>query len=75
MRGKPRQKPLDRTPSRISCSPQVTVTTPQELLQFGRLPVERISWEVGYSDAGAFRKIFHRYVGLTPGEYRRRFHA
>lgn len=54
---------------------RLRVAKAQELLQFGRLPVERISWEVGYSDAGAFRKIFHRIVGLTPGEYRRRFHA
>lgn len=54
---------------------RLRVAKAQELLQFGRLPVERISWEVGYSDAGAFRKIFHRIVGLTPGEYRQRFHA
>lgn len=54
---------------------RLRVAKAQELLQFGRLPVERISWEVGYSDASAFRKIFHRYVGLTPGEYRQRFHA
>lgn len=52
---------------------RLRVAKAQELLQFGRLPVERISWEVGYSDAGAFRRIFHRIVGLTPGEYRRRF--
>ncbi len=54
---------------------RLRVVKAQELLQFGRLPVERISWEIGYSDAGAFRKIFHRIVGLTPGEYRKRFHA
>ncbi len=54
---------------------RLRVAKAQELLQFGRLPVERISWEVGYSDVGAFRKIFHRIVGLTPGEYRQRFHA
>jgi transcriptional regulator GlxA family with amidase domain len=47
----------------------------REMLQFGRLPVDRIAWDVGYSDAGAFRKVFARIVGLTPGEYRRRFHA
>ena len=34
---------------------RLRVAKAQELLQFGRLPVERISWEVGYSDAGAFR--------------------
>lgn len=46
----------------------------REMLQFSQLPLERIAWDVGYSDAGAFRKIFTRIVGLTPGEYRRRFH-
>jgi len=45
----------------------------RELLQFGMLPVDRIAWEVGYGDPGAFRKVFARIVGLTPGEYRRRF--
>ncbi|WP_296752025.1 GlxA family transcriptional regulator [Thiobacillus sp.] len=47
----------------------------REMLQFGRLPIDRIAWEVGYSDPGTFRKIFVRIVGLTPGEYRRRFSA
>lgn len=46
----------------------------REMLQASRLPLERIAWDVGYSDAGAFRKVFTRIVGLTPGEYRRRFH-
>jgi transcriptional regulator GlxA family with amidase domain len=45
----------------------------RELLQFGTLPIDRVAWEVGYSDPGAFRKVFTRIVGLTPGEYRRRF--
>lgn len=54
---------------------RLRIAKAQELLQFGRLPVEQISWKVGYSDTGAFRKIFHRIVGLTPGEYRQRFHA
>jgi transcriptional regulator GlxA family with amidase domain len=37
--------------------------------------VDRIAWEVGYEDAGAFRKVFQKRVGLTPGDYRRRFGA
>ncbi len=45
----------------------------REMLQFGTLPVEAIAWEVGYGDPGAFRKIFVRVTGLTPGEYRQRF--
>ncbi|WP_426128406.1 GlxA family transcriptional regulator [Pararhizobium sp. PWRC1-1] len=54
---------------------RLRVAKSQELLQFGLLPIERIAWEVGYSDPGAFRKIFFRIVGLTPGEYRQRFRA
>jgi transcriptional regulator GlxA family with amidase domain len=47
----------------------------RELLQFGNLSIEAIAWEVGYGDPGAFRKVFTRVTGLTPGEYRRRFAA
>ena len=54
---------------------RLRVAKAQEQLQFGRLPVAGITWEVGYSDAGAFRKIFPWIVGLTPGGYRQRFHA
>ncbi|CAG9182759.1 GlxA family transcriptional regulator [Cupriavidus pampae] len=44
-----------------------------ELLQFGHLAIDAIAWEVGYGDPSAFRKVFQRIIGLTPGEYRRRF--
>lgn len=47
----------------------------RELLQFGNTSIERIAWEVGYSDPGAFRKVFTRIVGLSPSDYRRRFSA
>lgn len=45
----------------------------RELLQFANLSADSIAWEVGYSDPGAFRKVFTKLVGLTPGQYRRRF--
>jgi transcriptional regulator GlxA family with amidase domain len=45
----------------------------REMLQFSTSPIEAIAWHVGYGDPGAFRKIFIRITGLTPGEYRRRF--
>jgi transcriptional regulator GlxA family with amidase domain len=47
----------------------------RELLQFGTLPADSIAGQVGYGDASAFRKVFTRIVGLSPGEYRRRFRA
>ncbi len=54
---------------------RLRVAKAQELLQFGQQPVERVAWQVGYSDPGAFRKVFLRIVGLTPGAYRQRFQA
>jgi transcriptional regulator GlxA family with amidase domain len=46
---------------------QLRVGRARELLQASRLPLERVAWEVGYSDPGAFRKVFTRVVGLSPG--------
>jgi transcriptional regulator GlxA family with amidase domain len=45
----------------------------RELLQFTAKSIEAVAWEVGYSDTSAFRKIFGRITGLTPGEFRLRF--
>ena len=47
----------------------------RELLQFSNTSIDRVAWEVGYSDPGAFRKVFTRIVRLSPGDYRRRFNA
>ena len=54
---------------------QLRVSKARELLEFSSLAVEQIAWDIGYSDQGAFRKVFTRIVGLLPSEYRRRFHA
>lgn len=45
----------------------------KRLLEFGELPVDEISYEVGYEDASFFRRLFKRRVGLTPSQYRRMF--
>lgn len=37
------------------------------------LPIDRISWDVGYEDAAAFRRLFKRIVRVTPGAYRNKF--
>ncbi|MBB4105853.1 GlxA family transcriptional regulator [Allorhizobium borbori] len=47
----------------------------RELLEFTRRPVDQIAWAVGYEDAAAFRRVFNRILGLSPGEYRSRFAA
>ncbi|XUY29032.1 GlxA family transcriptional regulator [Agrobacterium sp. rho-8.1] len=57
------------------CAQRLLVARAQELLQFGLSPIERIVWEVGHFDPGAFRKVFFRIVGLAQREYRQRFRA
>lgn len=47
----------------------------RELLEFTKRPVDQIAWTVGYDDPAAFRRIFHRHLGLSPGAYRHRFSA
>jgi len=42
-------------------------------LEFTSLTINEISWNVGYEDTSSFRKVFQKIVGLTPGDYRRRF--
>lgn len=52
---------------------QLRVSRARQLLESSSQAIDRIAWSVGYEDPSAFRKIFHRIVGLSPGEYRRRF--
>ena len=45
----------------------------RELLELTNQPIEQIGRTVGYSDLGAFRKMFSKLLGLAPSDYRRRF--
>jgi AraC-like DNA-binding protein len=51
----------------------VRMAKAREALEFSAQSISEIAWEVGYEDQGAFRKIFNQIVGLSPGEYRKRF--
>ncbi|WP_310621689.1 GlxA family transcriptional regulator [Flexibacterium corallicola] len=45
----------------------------RELLELSPSSIEHIAMQVGYFDISAFRKLFHKIVGLTPRDYRNRF--
>ena len=51
------------------------ISKAREHLQFTKDPLDQVAWKIGYGDVAAFRRLFHRLVGLSPGEYRRRFKA
>lgn len=54
---------------------QLRVARARELLELSKQAIAEIAWKVGYQDPSAFRKIFRRTVGLSPGAYRQRFSA
>ena len=61
--------------SAFSKSPSLYITSlrlqkAQLLLKNSTLPVGEISWNCGYRDQNYFSRIFKKYVGLTPTEYR-----
>ncbi|MCI4664902.1 MAG: helix-turn-helix domain-containing protein [Neomegalonema sp.] len=43
------------------------------MLERTLMPFETITADVGYRDVSAFGRLFRETLGLTPGEYRRRF--
>ena len=45
----------------------------KQLLETTDQSIDAIAERVGYEDASFFGRLFHRRVGLTPAEYRRRF--
>ncbi len=49
------------------------VAMAKNLLERGRLTIQEIGEEVGYTDLIFFRKLFKRYTGLSPNDYRKRF--
>jgi transcriptional regulator GlxA family with amidase domain len=52
---------------------QLRVDRAKAFLENTNLPVDAISWKVGYEDVAFFNRLFKRVCGLTPGAYRRKF--
>lgn len=45
----------------------------REMLEFTNRTVDQIAFSIGYKDSGAFRRVFHKVMGISPGAYRKRF--
>jgi transcriptional regulator GlxA family with amidase domain len=52
---------------------RVRIEAAKRALETSSHPVADVSSAVGYEDADAFRKLFQRWTGLTPSEYRGRY--
>ncbi|MBW9112234.1 GlxA family transcriptional regulator [Rhizobium cauense] len=45
----------------------------REMLEVSNNTIAQIAVAAGYEDIGAFRKVFQKVTGLSPGDYRNRF--
>jgi len=52
---------------------RVRVEAAKRTLEGTRRSVAAIATDIGYTDPVAFRKLFVRFTGLTPADYRRRY--
>lgn len=52
---------------------RVKMEAAKKLLEAGRKTVTEVMYDVGYSDAGAFRKVFKEVTSLTPVGYRNKY--
>ena len=53
---------------------RVKIEVAKRRLESGRKNVNEVMFDVGYGDAKAFRDVFKKITGLTPGDYRGRYH-
>ena len=51
------------------------INTARTLLSKGSASLGEVALECGFYDQGQFGRIFKREIGLTPGEYRRRYQS
>jgi transcriptional regulator GlxA family with amidase domain len=54
---------------------RLRVERAKELLTISSRSVTEICFDVGFSSLGSFSTLFHRCVGLSPAEFRRRVRA
>ena len=52
---------------------RVKVESVKKELEIGRKTVNELIFEVGYNDINAFRKVFTKYVGMSPIDYRNKY--
>ena len=52
---------------------RVKVEAAKRLLENSRKNINEVMYDIGYTDAKAFRTMFKKLTGLTPGEYRNKY--
>jgi transcriptional regulator GlxA family with amidase domain len=53
---------------------RIRIEASKKALENSRKTVNEVMYEAGYQDAKAFREVFRKVTGLSPLDYRRRYH-
>jgi transcriptional regulator GlxA family with amidase domain len=59
--------------SPLSYLQRIRIEAAKLQLETTRESIDEITWQVGYEDSNSFRKLFKKFTGLSPREYRDRF--
>ncbi|RYG21653.1 MAG: helix-turn-helix domain-containing protein [Chitinophagaceae bacterium] len=52
---------------------RVKVEAAKKQLELGRININEVMYNVGYTDINAFREVFYKITGLTPIDYRKKY--
>lgn len=52
---------------------ELRIEEAKQVLETGAEPIDEVAWAVGYQDAAAFRRMFRKFAGMSPLDYRRRY--
>jgi len=52
---------------------RVRIEQAKQRLETTRDTMNEITWQIGYEDSSSFRRLFKRFTGLAPREYRDKF--
>jgi len=57
----------------VEYAQRVKIEAAKKAFETSRKTVNEVMYDVGYSDAKAFRELFRKLTGLSPLEYRMRY--
>src|SRR5688572_33018754 len=57
----------------LEYSQRVKIESAKKALETSRKTINEVMFDVGYSDAKAFREVFRKITGMSPLEYRSRY--
>ena len=58
----------------VEYAQRVKIESAKKALETSRKTINEVMYEVGYSDVKAFREVFRKITGMSPLEYRNKYH-